>query len=125
MGRAGLFSNGPGGPPSAHEPVGQMMRPNVRGISKTANVKRLGLLGIRRQPKQKKEEGRRKRRTHQRRRTDRRRTQLRRSIAVATQFHLVGVSYAAQDASAEGLRNDLELERSSSGKHIKNLRPSA
>lgn len=48
------------------------------------------------EPKQKKEEGRRKRRTHQRRRTDRRRTQLRRSIAVATQFHLVGVSYAAQ-----------------------------
>ena len=26
-GRAGLFSNGPGGPPSAHGPAGQMMRP--------------------------------------------------------------------------------------------------
>ena len=26
-GRAGLFSNGPGGPPSAHGPSGQMMRP--------------------------------------------------------------------------------------------------
>ncbi|VVA32930.1 Hypothetical predicted protein [Prunus dulcis] len=39
-------------------------------------------------------------------------------------------SFASQflqfiDASAEGLRNDLELVRSSSGKHIKHLRPSA
>ncbi|CAB4313824.1 unnamed protein product [Prunus armeniaca] len=87
-------------------------------------------VGANQNRRRKKEEGRRKRRTHQRRRTERRRTerrrtQLRRTIAVATQCHLVGVSYAAQDASAEGLRNDLELERSSSGKHIKNLRPSA
>ena len=27
-GRAGLFFDGPSGPPLAHEPAGQMMRPN-------------------------------------------------------------------------------------------------
>ncbi|CAL9009838.1 unnamed protein product [Prunus brigantina] len=30
MGRAGLFLNGPGRPPSAHEPAGQMMKPTGR-----------------------------------------------------------------------------------------------